>query len=71
MDPPSQPFYSSLSRWVIGRAKVDRHVESFAEVLENLCGELRAWVAAQRQGYPECYQQFEESLGHILRGFVG
>ena len=54
MDPPPQPLYGSLSPWVVGRAIVDRHVEPFAEVLDNLCGELRAWVAAQRQGYPEC-----------------
>ena len=54
MDPLPQPLYSSLSPWVIGRAIVDRHVEPFAEVLDNLCGELRARVAAQRQGYPEC-----------------
>ena len=51
MDPPPQRFYSSLNPWVVGRAIVDRHVELFAEVLDNLCGELRARVAAQRQGY--------------------
>ena len=38
---------------MICRAIVDCHIEPFAEVLDNLCGELRAWVAAQRQGYPE------------------
>ena len=54
MDSPPQPLYGSLSPWVVGRAIVDRHVNPLAEVLDNLCGELRAWVAAQRQGYPEC-----------------
>ena len=54
MDPPLQPLYGSLSPWVVGKAIVDRHVEPFAEVLDNLCGEFRAWFAAQRQGYPEC-----------------
>ena len=53
-DPPVQPLYDSLSLWVAGRPIVDRHVEPFAELLDNLRGELRAWVAAQRQGYPEC-----------------
>ena len=53
-DPPPQPLYGSLSPWVVNRAIVDRHVEPFAEVLDNLCGELRAWVAAQRQVYPKC-----------------
>ena len=50
MDPPPQPLCRSLSPWVVGRAIADRHVESFAEVLDNLYGELRAWVAEQRQG---------------------
>ena len=54
MDPPPQPLYGSLSLWVVGRAIVDCHVEPFARVFENLCGKFRAWVAAQRQGYPEC-----------------
>ena len=54
MDPPPQPLYGFLSPWVVGRVIVDRHVEPFAEELDNLCGELRAWVAAQRQGYPKC-----------------
>ena len=55
MDPPPRaPLCGSLSPWVVGRAIVDRHVEPFAEVLDNLCGELCAWVAAQRQEYPEC-----------------
>ena len=54
MDPPLQPLYSSLSPRVVSRAIVERHVEPFSEVLDNLCGELCAWVAAQRQGYPEC-----------------
>ena len=42
MDPPPQSLYSSLNPWVVGRAIVDRHVEPFAEVFDNLCGELRA-----------------------------
>ena len=54
MDPSPQPLYGSLSPWVVGSAIVDRHVEPFEEVLDKLCGELRAWVAAQRQGYHEC-----------------
>ena len=54
MDPAPQPLDGSLSRWVVGKAIVDRHVEPFAEVLDSLCGELRAWVAAQRQWYIEC-----------------
>ena len=53
MDPPPRPLYGSLSPWVVGRVIVDRHVEPFAEVFDNFCGELRASVAAQRQGYPE------------------
>ena len=52
MDPPSEPLYSSLSPWVVGRAIGDRHVEPFVEVLDKLCGELRVWVAERRQGYP-------------------
>ena len=45
MDPPSEPLYSSLSPWVVGRAIGDRHVEPFVEVLDKLCGERRVWVA--------------------------
>ena len=50
MDPPPQPFYSFLGPRVVRRATVDCRVDPFAEVLDNLCNELRAWVAAQRQG---------------------
>ena len=46
MDPPPQPRYSPLSPWMVRRAIVDRHIEPFEEVLDNFCGELRAWVAA-------------------------
>ena len=53
MDPLPQPFYSSLGPRVVRGAIAGRHVEPFAEVLDNLSDELRAWVAAQRKGYPE------------------
>ena len=71
MDPPPQPFYSFLSPRGVRRAIVNRHVEPFAEVSHNLCGELRAEVATQRQGYPESQQQFENFLSTISAVLLG
>ena len=71
VDPPRQPLYSSLSPWVVGRAIVDRHVESFAEVLGNLCGELRARVAAQRQGYPNVNRNSRSFLATFSAVLLG